>query len=589
MICTESRICSALKCKRRGLMHVNVIRVPVAANRIESDHHVRSYFANVRHDSGGHLVNRMNDLGIRMLIVGLSRHARVPVPQEVDSRQPQVLGRAAELRLSKVSDRGVTDEVFWIDSTRLATRGAEQHNPVSASGVERKRAAHAKGFVVWVRQDRQQGSRNLIQCSLRAVEFSLSNGTKSIRSILFGRFFLDAATVWSDASSAPKVKGERMKFETLAIHAGQEPDPLTGAVMTPIYQTSTYVQDGVGMPRDGYEYSRTKNPTRLALEACVAALEGSAYGLAFASGMAATDTVLRLLDGGDHVVAGNDVYGGTYRLFDKVLRRFGLDFTYVDTTDPENVAEAMTTRTKLVWLETPTNPLLSVSDIRSIADIVHANSRMALLAVDNTFATPYLQRPLESGADIVVHSTTKYLGGHSDVVGGAVIVKDRGVHERLSFLQNAAGAVPGPMDSFLVLRGLKTLALRMDRHGRNAEQLAEMLAVHPKVTRLLYPFHASHPQHGMAKRQMRNGGGMISFVLSGGREAAIRVAEATKLFSLAESLGGVESLIEVPAAMTHLSTADSPLAVDPGLIRLSVGIENYDDLVEDLSRALAMA
>jgi cystathionine gamma-synthase len=232
---------------------------------------------------------------------------------------------------------------------------------------------------------------------------------------------------------------------------------------------------------------------------------------------------------------------------------------------------------------------LSVSDIRSIAGIVHANSRIALLAVDNTFATPYLQRPLESGADIVVHSTTKYLGGHSDVVGGAVIVKDRGVHERLSFLQNAAGAVPGPMDSFLVLRGLKTLALRMDRHGRNAEQLAEMLAVHPKVTRLLYPFHASHPQHGIAKRQMRNGGGMISFVLSGGREAAIRVAEATKLFSLAESLGGVESLIEVPAAMTHLSTADSPLAVDPGLIRLSVGIENHDDLAEDLSRALTVA
>ena len=380
-----------------------------------------------------------------------------------------------------------------------------------------------------------------------------------------------------------------MRFETLAIHAGQEPDPRTGAVMTPIYQTSTYVQDGVGTAREGYEYSRTKNPTRLALEVCLAALEGSAHGLAFASGMAATDTVLRLLDGGDHVVAGNDVYGGTYRLFDKVLRRYGLDFTFVDTTEPENVAEAMTPRTRLVWLETPTNPLLSVSDIRSVADIVQAKSSKALLAVDNTFATPYLQRPLDFGADIVVHSTTKYLGGHSDVVGGAVIVKDRDVHERLSFLQNAVGAVPGPMDSFLVLRGLKTLALRMDRHGKNAEQLAEMLATHPKVARLLYPFHASHPQHGIARRQMRNGGGMISFVLSGGREAAVRLAEATKLFGLAESLGGVESLIEVPASMTHLSTADSPLAVDPGLIRLSVGIEDFHDLAEDLGQALSGA
>ncbi len=294
-----------------------------------------------------------------------------------------------------------------------------------------------------------------------------------------------------------------MKFETLAIHAGQEPDPRTGAVMTPIYQTSTYVQDGVGMAREGYEYSRTKNPTRLALEVCLAALEGSAYGLAFASGMAATDTVLRLLDGGDHVVAGNDVYGGTYRLFDKVLRRYGLDFTFVDTTDPENVAEAMTPRTRLVWLETPTNPLLSVSDIQAVADIAHAKSSNALLAVDNTFATPYLQRPLDFGADIVVHSTTKYLGGHSDVVGGAVIVKDRGIHERLSFLQNAVGAVPGPMDSFLVLRGLKTLALRMERHGKNAEQLAEMLATPPKGGAIAVPVSCqpSTTRHGEATNE----------------------------------------------------------------------------------------
>jgi cystathionine beta-lyase/cystathionine gamma-synthase len=380
-----------------------------------------------------------------------------------------------------------------------------------------------------------------------------------------------------------------MDFETLAIHAGQEPEPRTGAVMTPIFQTSTYVQDGVGKAREGYEYSRTKNPTRLALEQCLAALEGAEHGLAFASGMAATDAVLRLLDGGAHIVAGNDIYGGTYRLFDKVLRRHGFDFSFVDTTDAENVAEAMTSQTKMIWLETPTNPLLAVSDIRKVADIAHAHAARPLLAVDNTFATPYLQRPLELGADVVVHSTTKYLGGHSDVVGGAAIVRDSALHERLSFLQNAAGAVPGPMDSFLVLRGLKTLPLRMERHGQNAERLAEMLATHPKVSRMLYPFHDSHPQHATARRQMRNGGGMISFVLAGGREAAIRVAETTRLFALAESLGGVESLIEVPAAMTHLSTAQSPLAVDPGLVRLSVGIESCDDLITDLRHALELA
>ena len=380
-----------------------------------------------------------------------------------------------------------------------------------------------------------------------------------------------------------------MEFETLAIHAGQDPDPSTGAVMVPIYQTSTYVQDGVGNARDGYEYSRTKNPTRLALEACLAALEGADHGLAFASGMAATDAVLRLLDGGSHVVAGNDVYGGTFRLFDKVLRRYGLRFDFVDTTDPESVAEAITADTKLVWLETPTNPLLAVTDIRAVAEIVHARPGRPMLAVDNTFATPYLQRPLELGADIVLHSTTKYLGGHSDVVGGALAVRDDALHERLAFLQNAVGAVPGPLDCFLVLRGLKTLAVRMEKHAANATTLVEFLARHPRVEKLMYPFHASHAQERIARQQMRNGGGMISFVVKGGREAAVRVAEATRLFALAESLGGVESLIEVPAAMTHLSTSQSPLAVDPGLVRLSVGIEDPVDLSYDLRQALDQA
>lgn len=377
-----------------------------------------------------------------------------------------------------------------------------------------------------------------------------------------------------------------MKFETLAIHAGQEPDPNNGAVMTPVYLTSTYKQDGVGKPRQGYEYSRTKNPTRFALENCLAALEGGVYGLAFASGLAATDTVLRLLDADSHVLAGNDVYGGTFRLFDKVLRRFRLDFDFVDTTDPESVADALTPHTRLVWLETPTNPLLRITDIRAVAEVVHAHPNKPLLVVDNTFATPYLQRPLELGADIVVHSMTKYLGGHSDVVGGAVIVKDKGLAERLYFLQNAVGAVLGPMDAFLVLRGIKTLPLRMDRHFENAAAIADFLASHPKVEKLIYPFHESHPQYHIARRQMKNGGGMISFLVKGGREAAVRVAEATKIFTLAESLGGVESLIEVPAAMTHLSVAGSQLDVDPALVRLSVGIEHKDDLLEDLRQAL---
>lgn len=377
-----------------------------------------------------------------------------------------------------------------------------------------------------------------------------------------------------------------MKFETLAIHAGQEPDPNNGAVMTPVYLTSTYKQDGIGKPRQGYEYSRTLNPTRKALQDCLAELESGKWGLAFASGMAATDTVLRMLAQGDHVVAGNDVYGGTFRLFDKILRRFGLDFTFADTTDPENLAEALTPSTRIVWLETPTNPLLAVSDIRAVAEVVKNHPNKPLLVVDNTFATPYLQRPLEMGADLVVHSMTKYLGGHSDVVGGAIIGKDKELGERLAYLQNAVGGVQGPMDSFLVLRGIKTLPVRMDRHAQNAEKIVEFLGKQKNVERLIYPFHESHPQVQVAKRQMRNGGGMISFIMKDGREAAVKVAESTKIFTLAESLGGVESLIEVPAAMTHLSTQGSTLEVDPGLVRLSVGIENVDDLLEDLKQAL---
>ncbi|MCE7861807.1 MAG: cystathionine gamma-synthase [Chloroflexi bacterium CFX2] len=377
-----------------------------------------------------------------------------------------------------------------------------------------------------------------------------------------------------------------MKFETLAIHAGQEADPNNGAVMTPVYFTSTYKQDGIGKPRQGYEYSRTLNPTRKALQDCLAELESGKWGLAFASGMAATDTVLRLLSQGDHVVAGNDVYGGTFRLFDKILRRFGLDFTFADTTDPENLAEALTPSTRIVWLETPTNPLLAISDIRAVAEVAKNHSTKPLLVVDNTFATPYLQRPLELGADLVVHSMTKYLGGHSDVVGGAIVGKDKELGEKLAYLQNAVGGVLGPMDSFLVLRGIKTLPVRMDRHAENAEKIVAFLEKQKKVERLIHPFHESHPQVRVAKRQMKNGGGMISFIVKGGREAAVKVAESTKIFTLAESLGGVESLIEVPAAMTHLSTQGSPLEVDPGLVRLSVGLENADDLIADLEQAL---
>lgn len=376
-----------------------------------------------------------------------------------------------------------------------------------------------------------------------------------------------------------------MKFETLAIHAGQEPDRLTGAVMTPIYQVSTYAQEAVGKHR-GYEYSRTGNPTRAALEACLAELEGGQFGLAFASGMAATDTVLRLFAPGDHILAGNDVYGGTFRLFERVLRPYGLDFTYVDTTDLGQVAANLRPNTRLIWLETPSNPLLGVSDIAGIAAIAHQAASPPLLAVDNTFATPYLQQPLKLGADLVVHSTTKYLGGHSDVIGGAIAGTDLKYRERLAFLQNAVGAVPGPMDCFLVLRGIKTLPVRMDRQAENAAAIADFLAGYPKVAQISYPFHNLHPQVELARRQMRSGGGMLSFVMKGGESAARKVVERTRIFTLAESLGGVESLIELPSAMTHASVAGSPLAVDTGLVRLSVGLEHIDDLLADLEQSL---
>ena len=379
-----------------------------------------------------------------------------------------------------------------------------------------------------------------------------------------------------------------MQFETACIHAGQTPDPTTGAVMTPIYQTATYVQDGVGRHR-GYEYGRTGNPTRTALETSLAALESGQFGLAYASGMAAIDSVLHLVAPGEHVLAGNDVYGGTYRLFERVLRPYGLDFSYVDTTDLEQVISALRPNTRMLWIESPSNPLLRVTDIPAMVRIAHNHSKSSLVVVDNTFATPYLQRPLALGADLVVHSTTKYLGGHSDIIGGAIVGKDTSVHEQLAYLQNAAGAIPGPMECFLTLRGIKTLAVRMDRHAENAAKVADYLAAHPKVNQVYYPFHASHPQVELARQQMRSGGGMVSFTLKGGAAESIRVAESTRLFTLAESLGGVESLIEVPAAMTHASTADSPLAVSPDLVRLSVGIENAGDLLEDLSQALASA
>ena len=373
-------------------------------------------------------------------------------------------------------------------------------------------------------------------------------------------------------------------FETRAIHVGQEPDEATGAITVPIHLATTFVQPAPGQHR-GYEYSRTSNPTRVALERTVAGLEGAAHGFAFASGMAAEDALVGLLRPGDHVVLGSDAYGGTFRLIDQVYGERGIESSAVDLTDAGALAAALRPETRQVWMETPTNPMLTVVDIAAAADAAHSVG--ARLVVDNTFATPYLQNPLGLGADVVVHSSTKYLGGHSDVVGGFAAVNDDEMAERLAYVQNAAGAVPSPFDCYLLLRGIKTLGVRMDRHCDNARAVAEHLDGHPAVDRVLYPGLPDHPGHDIAARQMRDFGGMVSFILRGGEAAAVAAACSTKVFLLAESLGAVESLIEQPATMTHLSVADSPLAVDPGLIRLSVGIETIDDLLADLDQALS--
>lgn len=379
-------------------------------------------------------------------------------------------------------------------------------------------------------------------------------------------------------------KWAREHFETRAIHVGQAPDPATGAVITPVYQTSTFSQSAVGVHK-GYDYSRTANPTRTSLEQCLASLENARSCLAFSSGMAAITTLMLRFKSGDHFVVCDDVYGGTYRLFRKVLEDLQLEFTFVDMTDLEATRMALRPNTRMIWIETPTNPLLKIIDIEAVARIGHQHG--AMIGVDNTFASPYLQQPLELGADVLVHSTTKYLGGHSDIIGGAIVTSDTGLYQDLKFLQNAVGAVPGPFDCWLALRGLKTLALRMERHCTNAMQLARWLERCPQVERVIYPGLESHPQHGLATKQMKAYGGMISIILKAGADAARRMVERTRLFALAESLGGVESLIELPAAMTHQSVAESPLAVDPGLVRLSVGIENLKDLTADLEQALA--
>ena len=379
-------------------------------------------------------------------------------------------------------------------------------------------------------------------------------------------------------------------FDTLAIHAGQEPDPLTGAVVPPIYQVSTYAQDGVGGLRGGYEYSRSANPTRTALQECLAALEApageTAVALAFASGLAAEDALIRTVCApGSHVVIPDDAYGGTYRLFSKVAHAWGVTHTPVALRDLTAVRAAVRPgETRLLWVETPTNPLLTVADIAALAEIAHEAG--ALLVVDNTFASPYLQQPLALGADVVVHSTTKYLGGHSDVIGGALVVRDPELGEQLTFHQNAMGAVPGPLDSWLVLRGIKTLGVRMDRHCANARRVVEALTEHPAVSQVLWPGLPDHPGHDVAVRQMRDFGGMVSFRVHGGVETALKVCRSTKIFILAESLGGVESLIEHPARMTHASASGSPLEVPDDLIRLSVGIETAEDLVADVLGAL---
>jgi cystathionine beta-lyase/cystathionine gamma-synthase len=378
-----------------------------------------------------------------------------------------------------------------------------------------------------------------------------------------------------------------MKIGTKFIHAGMEPDPSTGAIMTPVYMTSTYVQEAPGVNK-GYEYARSQNPTRKALEEALATIENGQYGLAFSSGVAATDAVLKLLSPGDEVVTGNDLYGGTYRLFTKVFERFGIKFTYVDMGSLDAVEAAMSPATKLIWLETPTNPLMNIGDIAAISNI--ARSQGALLCVDNTFASPYLQNPLDNGADIVMHSSTKYLGGHSDVIQGALVVNDKGLFDQLYFIQKSCGAVPGPMDCFLVLRGIKTLHLRMQRHCENGEKIAHWLRNHPKVGKVYWCGFEDHPGYAVAKKQMRGFGGMMSFELKDNSvEAAKKVLSGTHLFSLAESLGGVESLINHPASMTHASIPREERiknGLSDSLIRLSVGVEDAEDLIEDLARAI---
>jgi cystathionine gamma-lyase/cystathionine beta-lyase len=379
----------------------------------------------------------------------------------------------------------------------------------------------------------------------------------------------------------------QQKIATRFIHAGAEPDPSTGAIMTPIYQTSTYVQEAPGVHK-GYEYARSQNPTRAALESALATIENGNHALAFGSGVAATDAVIKLLAPGDEVIAASDMYGGTYRLFTKVFERFGIKFVYVDTTDAENVAKAITPKTKLIWLETPTNPLMNITDIEAVAAI--SKKAGTILCVDNTFASPYLQNPLDLGADIVMHSATKYLGGHSDVIQGALVMNDDDLRDRLYFIQKSCGAVPGPMDCFLVLRGIKTLHVRMKQHCENGIAIAHYLRNHPKVDRVYWCGFEDHPNHAIAKKQMRGFGGMLSFTLKDASvEAATKVLSSTKLFSLAESLGGVESLINHPATMTHASIPREERiknGLTDGLIRLSIGIEDAEDLIEDLKHAL---
>jgi cystathionine gamma-lyase len=381
----------------------------------------------------------------------------------------------------------------------------------------------------------------------------------------------------------------KKKFGTLAIHAGQQPDPSTGAIMTPIYATSTYVQESPGVHK-GFEYSRSQNPTRFAYEGCVAALEGGTRGFGFASGLAATSAILELLDSGDHVIAADDMYGGTFRLFERVRKRSaGLTFSYVDMSDPERIRKAATPKTKLIWIETPSNPMLKLIDLARVAEIGRAIE--AITVADNTFASPYVQRPIEHGFSFVMHSATKYLNGHSDVIGGVVVAgnEHKEASDRLAFLQNATGAVPSPFDSFLILRGLKTLHLRMRAHCENAQRIAEMLAGHPAVEKVIYPGLVSHPQHELAKKQMSGFGGMITFLTKGGLAECRRFLERCRIFSLAESLGGVESLIEHPAIMTHASVPAeqrAQLGISDNLVRLSVGVEDVDDLIDDLNQAL---